>query len=197
MATSLARLPVSSEGARNEIRQDTQEAEAVEQSEPGLVDTPGDPRRESTGSQLVAPTRGWSGRETSADPSRRIRRGITPRRGHRRRGRSARPPASGFQDGTSVLPGHSPHPVFASFWTGAVLPQSTKFGALPHRATRAIRPRGAFHVKRTTQRERFSVTFRVPRHSLHAPPRTSANPGTWLLESEYAAISQGLIYIST
>ena len=67
----------------------------------------------------------------------------------------------------------------------------------PRRATRAIRPHGAFHVKRTTQRERFSVTFRVPRHSLHAPPRTSANPGTWLLESEYAAISQGLIYIST
>lgn len=55
MATSLAKLPVSSEGARNEIRQDTQEAEAVEQSEPGLVDAPGDRRRESTGSHSSRP----------------------------------------------------------------------------------------------------------------------------------------------
>ena len=158
-----------------------------------MVDTPGDPRRESTGSHSSRPHEDG----TSADPSRRIRCGITPRRGHRRQVRSARPPASGFQNGAPTLPAHSSCPVFASFCAGAVLPQSTKFGALPHRTTRAIRPRDAFHVKRTTQRERFSVTFRVPRHSLHAPPRTSANPGTWLLESEYAAISQGLIYIST
>ena len=198
MATSLARLPVSSEGARNEIRQDTQEPEAVEQSESGLVDAPGDPRRESTGSHSSRPHEdGVVGRP------RLIQAVVFVAASH---------PAGAIGGGAGQ---HDPrHRAFRTAHrfcrviplTLYSLPSGPRCGvASIHeiRGTSSPHNQGdpsPWCVSRETHHAKGAVLRylpRSPRHSLQATPHTSATPGTRPLESEYAAISQGLIYIST
>ena len=184
MATSLARLPVSSEGARIEVRQDTQEpaceggpgrrAEADEQSEPGLVDAPGDPRRESTGSRSLRP-------HEDGPPTGRPRLFYAV-------ASAAAHPAGAIGDG----PGQHDlrHWVFGMVHRFCQLiplalcsrPSETVWCCLNARSSgrspprdQGDHPRGAFHVKRTTQRERFPVV--LPRFSSFAA--RPAAPRLW------------------
>lgn len=184
MATCLARLPVSSEGARIEVRQDTQEpaceggpgrrAEADEQSEPGLVDAPGDPRRESTGSRSLR-------LHEDGPPTGRPRLFYAV-------ASAAAHPAGAIGDG----PGQHDlrHWVFGMVHRFCQLiplalcsrPSETVWCCLNARSSgrspprdQGDHPRGAFHVKRTTQRERFPVA--LPRFSSFAA--RPAAPRLW------------------
>lgn len=184
MATCLARLPVSSEGARIEVRQDTQEpaceggpgrrAEADEQSEPGLVDAPVDPRRESTGSRSLR-------LHEDGPPTGRPRLFYAV-------ASAAAHPAGAIGDG----PGQHDlrHRVFGMVHRFCQLiplalcsrPSETVWCCLNARNSgrspprdQGDHPRGAFHVKRTTQRERFPVA--LPRFSSFAA--RPAAPRLW------------------
>ena len=198
MATSLARLPVSSEGARNEIRQDTQEPEAVEQSEPGLVDALGDPRRESTGSHSSRPHED----------------GLT---GRPRRIQAVASVAASHPAGTIGGRSGQHYPRHRAFRTAHrfcrviplalhSLPSGPRCGvASIHEFRGASSPHNQgdpspWCVSRETHHAKGAVLRylpRSPRHSLHTPRPNLCNPGYPAGRIGMRGVSQGLIYIST
>ena len=143
-----------------------------------MVDAPRDPRPCPSRFQLIDSIPRRSDRGISAGPNRRIRRGITSRRDHRRRARSVslRHQALG-QHIDSVCSFPSPCTPFPLRRCCVTSIHEIQGLPAPHGQGHPSVTRGAFHVKRTTQRARlFSVIFHDPCYSLHARP-TPPHPG--------------------